>query len=267
MNSIGNVDVERRFVFIERSSEVQLVRLFQRRISFFIQLNAKLFAHNLATSQSFLIMKTTQMQSPHRSHRVRPGVRKIFIHCQSWFFDLFFICFKLNLQVLEREYIIKYAKMLFLDQFFLPVARQRNEIILDGRRTCNWVLHVHSIMMSGEMATCFLAKCKFSYFDRDFQFWAHYKCIFWFDLVFLLEWGPYGCDDSYFWKIFWISIRNFYQTSRSLEHNFYWRLFFKLLVTSPTTTPIGQFALIIDDTVLRYLVLQLPASHFLIISP
>lgn len=38
MHSIGNVDVERRedSVFIERSSEVQLVRLFQRRISFFL---------------------------------------------------------------------------------------------------------------------------------------------------------------------------------------------------------------------------------------
>lgn len=44
-------------------------------------------------------------------------VRMLFFHCQSWFFDLFYICFKLNLQLLEREYIIKYAYFSFF--FFL----------------------------------------------------------------------------------------------------------------------------------------------------
>lgn len=82
-------------------------------------LNAKLFAHNLATSQTFFfdneefLYKCNIYSLPTSPQRLRPGVRTIFIHCQSWFFDLFFICFKLNLQVLEREYIIKYAKMLF----------------------------------------------------------------------------------------------------------------------------------------------------------
>lgn len=102
-------------------------------------LNAKLFVHNLATSQTFffLIMKSFYTNAifilslPLATSSTR-CVRTIFIHCQSWFFDLFFICFKLNLQVLEREYIIKYAKVLFLDQLSLPVARQRNEITLDG---------------------------------------------------------------------------------------------------------------------------------------
>lgn len=152
-------------------------------------------------------------------------------------------------------------KCFFLDQLFLPVARQRNEIILDGRRMRNWVLHVHSIMMSGEMATCFLAKRKFSYFDRDFQFWAHYKCISWFDLVFLLKWGLSGCDDQFSRKI---------NCPISRSRNFFASTFWQIRNDIIRNRPSRSILVIIDDIFLRYLALRLPSFafpyHFTLIS-
>lgn len=89
--------------------------------------NAKLFAHNLATFEfdyKYEEHSDTQMQyllihcfSPPSPHNLSFDVRALFIHCQSWFFDLFFICFKLNLQVFGARMfipVIKYAYSVLL---------------------------------------------------------------------------------------------------------------------------------------------------------
>lgn len=143
--------------FIERSSELVLATYFV--VVCLLQTQSYLHTiwppyrvwlrGNIATQMQYLLSPPS-----------RPS--ELFFHCQSWFFDLFFICFKLNLQLLERECIIKYAYFFASAALWDNIKGERNEIIF-GEAVCMCIQ-----LWCQEMATCFGQTI--SYFDRDFQF-------------------------------------------------------------------------------------------------
>lgn len=94
-----------------------------------------------------------------------PSCPNVFFHCQSWFFDLFFICFKLNLQLLERDipslnmHIFAFVSCSSLYSWRDNIIKEMNHKKMqnDFHEKCSVILVIcmRIQLWCQEMATCF----------------------------------------------------------------------------------------------------------------
>lgn len=145
--------------------------------------------------------------SPPSPHNLSFDVRALFIHCQSWFFDLFFICFKLNLQVFGARMfipVIKYAYSVLLPfcLFIFEDNLKKGEQKRNHFRRCSIT----------EKWFC-MVQCAFNYDVKENGnlFWANNIFRSWFSDF---QFAPITCPAHLLQSIrspFRFSLRNFNQ--------------------------------------------------------